>query len=436
MQNNLLNSSKKKIYKLARKSHLLLRSLLYVLSSSHWAMLLMLGIILLQLSVGALALSNRLSDYINRIERSQARALEIATTRAAALEASSLSDALPGKGAAAIGAPPQQKDQHSTSPSLQARDIESIIEQETTALADALAEEDAQRSLDNQQPEEEANTAELSDNQIEQQAELDRLVRDGVAALIAGDMRRSILNFEQAYSINPKHPAMLYYYGMAFDKILNPSKAREYYNALYALRNHAGIYFEKAARRITYGFITPEIMRGKLAFGPQIQRHRLNSDGECVSIILPILLAQGEEIRPEDIYIHIQFFDLVNSRKIQLSRQEPSLEWESGKPEWSNPEEKLLINYNIVQQGYEEHNNYADTKYYGFTAKLYYKGEPMDCISSPSALILHENRLRNKSNQNNFGTDGLLPYDDGLNSNLYEEAIPISDEDGLSTPAF
>ena len=68
---------------------------------------------------------------------------------------------------------------------------------------------------------------------------------------------------------------------------------------------------------------------------------------------------------------------------------------------------------------------YGDLRYYGFTAKLYYKGEPLDCISSPSSLILQEQRLNSRSQRHQIPTNSLLP-DDGLVP-AYEEATPASD---------
>ncbi|MBR1979477.1 MAG: hypothetical protein IJ985_08270, partial [Akkermansia sp.] len=50
------------------------------------------------------------------------------------------------------------------------------------------------------------------------------------------------------------------------------------------------------------------------------------------------------------------------------------------------------------------------------------KGEPLDCISTPSALILQEQRL-NSRRKPAAPASGLLP-DDGLEP---EEATPYSD---------
>ncbi|XBD73366.1 hypothetical protein ABFY27_10735 [Akkermansia massiliensis] len=75
----------------------------------------------------------------------------------------------------------------------------------------------------------------------------------------------------------------------------------------------------------------------------------------------------------------------------------------------------------------EETIAYGSLKYYGYTAKLYYKGEPMDCHASPPVLFLLE--------QMNQSSPSGMPeiYDGGLLPPV--EASPVSDSyDSLLPP--
>ncbi len=404
---------------------------------------------------------------------------DLARTHLAVVEAQLLSkgmtDSALTEGSAGIGAtaavqqaqfPPSTSDE---APPLRPRDIQTIIEQETggwteeddpvlqaaaghqadgngaepaegeetpadsdTATTHTAAPSAEPPAAETQPPLAETGSPDNSRSLSEDEAaELDRLIRKGISAMTAGDMRRCILSFEQARTINPNHPALLYYYGLAYDKLLNPNRAREHYMKLFHMRDRAGSYFERASRRLTYGLEQPSAMRGKLAFGPHQVRHSYDeNEGERVSILLPVLLAPGEEVRPDDLYVTFQAFDIVNGRKIEFARlAKPHMAWEKGTPTWAEWEENLRIDYAVPPLTQEELEAYGDLKYYGFTAKLYYKGEPLDCISSPSALILQEQRLlsrRAAAPHNN-----LLP-DDGLES---EEALPAADFlQELSTP--
>ena len=200
------------------------------------------------------------------------------------------------------------------------------------------------------------------------------------------------------------------------------------------MRDRAGVYFQRSARRLTYGFEQPGALRGKLSFGPHQMNHTYSADeGESIDILLPVILAPGESVRPDDIYIAIQFFDLVNGRKIEFSRlARPELSWQSESPTWQEWEEHLRISYKVPPLTQEEMDAYGDLKYYGFTAKLYYKGEPLDCISTPSALILQEQRLHSRRKTYTPRENSLFP-DDGLAPD--ESAVPVSDYTDNLLPA-
>ncbi len=306
---------------------------------------------------------------------------------------------------------------HNAPPPLRAADYETLVYEETgvviehgnDVLPDAVADT----------PEQTAAKARLKAEDAE---DLDRLIRQGIASLVQGDMRRCVLSFEEASLISPEHPALLYYYGMAYDKLLNPEKAREYYTRVFNMRSSAGKYFERASRRLKHGFDQPSDMRGKVSFGPYTHSHTTDPEtGERVSMRLPILVAPETELSPQDIFIHIQFFVLVNGRTIRYSPTDPSVMWENETQDWSDNEENIIISYNLPVLTKEEQDAYGEMTYYGFTAKFFYKGEPIDCISNPSALILHEQLINAREATRKHAAPASLLPDDGL-------ALPVEGE--------
>lgn len=393
------------------------RKLLHALVARRVVVALLITTIAVELAILGVGVTRRLDmAYQRSLEVSQAQLAVIEARELAHLEQNTQGSA----GIAATAAPPEDED---APPPLRVRDVDTILAQEGgfDFLEAGSTEEPA---ADVSQAEEEA-TGKLN---AEDKAEVDRLIRQGVSAMTAGDMRQCILNLEEGALLAPEHPALLYYYGMAYDKLLNPKKAREFYTRVFQMRDKAGSYFKRAAHRLTYGFDQPGAMRGKLSFGPHQVKHSYSPDtGEQVDMLLPVLLAPGEEVRPDDIYITIQFFDLVSGRRIEFSRMAtPQLSWQNEKPDWSNWEENLVARYSVPPLTQEQLDAYGDLRYYGFTAKLYYKGEPLDCISSPAALILQEQILNNRRRRQQYTpTNSLLP-DDGLVP-AYEEAAPMSD---------
>jgi hypothetical protein len=352
------------------------------------------------------------------------RSLEVSRAHLAVIEAREFErQNEQSKGSAGVTAPStQEEDDPDAPPPLRARDVDTILAQEGGFdFMDLGTEEPGPTPA--AEPAADEITGKLSP---EDREELDKLIRQGVAAMTAGDMRQCVLSLEEASLLCAEHPALLYYYGMAYDKLLNPKKAREYYTKVFQMRDKAGNYFKRAAHRLTYGFDQPAAMRGKLSFGPHQLKHTYSPDsGEQVDLLLPVMLAPGEDVRLEDLYIHVQFFDLVNGRRIGFSRGKVNWNWQNEKPDWAEWEENLVFSYSVPPLTQEEMDVYGDVRYYGFTAKLYYKGEPLDCLSTPSSLILHEQRLKSRSQQQHVPTNSLLP-DDGLVPE-YEEALPASD---------
>lgn len=251
--------------------------------------------------------------------------------------------------------------------------------------------------------------------------ELVRLVKEARVAHIEGDMRQCILKLEAAAAINPKHPAVLYFFGMAYETLKNVDKAREYYMAVFLLREKAGQFFDKAAFRLKNGFETAASMRGKMAFGPcQITRKSDAENGESVVLHLPVLLAPDEEINPTDVDIKVQFFDLVNGRDIALTRADASIRFMSEAANWADGEEVLEIVYHMPVLTDEEFAAYGELTYYGYAVRLYYKGELLDCEGSPRALVLVEQRLKSASPNASEVGDGVFDVST-------EEAVPVSD---------
>lgn len=387
--------------------------LLHTVLSRRVAVTLLIAAIATELAVLGVGVTRRL-DIANE------RSLEVSRAQLAVIEARELAQMeLNTQGSAGIAASPAAQSEADAPPPLRVRDVDTILAQEG-GFDFPESEETAPQP---QSPAEQEANSKLN---AEEREDLDSLIRQGVAAMAAGDMRQCILCLEEGSLLSAEHPALLYYYGMAYDKLLNPRKAREYYTQVFQMRDRAGSYFQRAAQRLTYGFDQAASLRGKLSFGPHQQKHNYSPEqGEQVDMLLPVLLAPGEEVRQEDLYIHIQFFDMVNGRRIAFSRGQVEWKWTSEKPSWEAWEENLQVSYKLPPLTQEEMDAYGDVRYYGFTAKLYYKGEPLDCLSTPSSLILQEQRLNARNRRQAMPSNSLLP-DDGLVPD-YEEAMPVSD---------
>lgn len=254
---------------------------------------------------------------------------------------------------------------------------------------------------------------------------LDQLIQEARAAQIEGDMRKAVLKLEEGLSQHANHPAVLYYLGLTYEMLQNATKAREYYVRVFQQRESAGPYYAEASRKLQMGFDVAEDMRGKIAFGPiHLFKEALADHEESITLTIPVTLAPGATIQPKDLHIEISFFDIINDKDIHKTRAriEESAQntWLKSTEDWAEEERTLTLTY-LSSPSDVELMALGDSRFYGYTAKLFYKGEPMDCKSYPNSLILIE--YKNKKNLSHFDeNEGLLPPAD---NDL--EAVPMSE---------
>lgn len=255
------------------------------------------------------------------------------------------------------------------------------------------------------------------------------LVKAARYAQIDGDLKVAVVKLEQAMRLEPDNPVVLYYYGLTYEWLRNADKSREFFLKVYTQREKAGKYFARAARHLQAGFSSPADLRGDMSFGTILEyRDPECPAGERVKLIVPILMKDGLNVRPEDLRVIVQFFDKVNGKKVEKTHApEPASRCVTEPADWVDGEEIMEVTYYMPPLTEEETIAYGSLKYYGYTAKLYYKGEPMDCHASPPVLFLLE--------QMNQSSPSGLPeiYDGGLLPPV--EASPVSDSyDSLLPP--
>ncbi|MBS5509294.1 MAG: hypothetical protein KHX31_11730 [Akkermansia sp.] len=270
------------------------------------------------------------------------------------------------------------------------------------------------------------NPAEAMPPMTEEVAELVKAAR---YAQIDGDLKVAVVKLEQAMRLEPDNPVVLYYYGLTYEWLRNADKSREFFLKVYTQREKAGKYFARAAQHLQAGFSSPADLRGDMSFGTILEyRDPECPAGERVKLIVPILMKDGLNVRPEDLRVIVQFFDKVNGKKVEKTHApEPSSRCVTEPADWADGEEIMEVTYYMPPLTEEETIAYGSLKYYGYTAKLYYKGEPMDCHASPPVLFLLE--------QMNQSSPSGMPeiYDGGLLPPV--EASPVSDSyDSLLPP--
>lgn len=151
--------------------------------------------------------------------------------------------------------------------------------------------------------------------------EVAELVKAARYAQIDGDLKVAVVKLEQAMRLEPDNPVVLYYYGLTYEWLRNADKSREFFLKVYTQREKAGKYFARAAQHLQAGFSSPADLRGDMSFGTILEyRDPECPAGERVKLIVPILMKDGLNVRPEDLRVIVQFFDKVNGKRWKNAR--------------------------------------------------------------------------------------------------------------------
>lgn len=240
-----------------------------------------------------------------------------------------------------------------------------------------------------------------------------------------GDLARAMLALEAGLDEHSEEPALLYELGLAYENLRNFRRAREIYLQLFKMGSEAGgEFFIRAGEKLSHGFADPVRYRGKLGFGSIIPRHQKLEDGtEELILRVPVEITPGLEVDPADLKIAVDFYDRVGRDDIESTVGVLVEErWLHEPVNWEDGEEILQLQWRLPPLSKFEREIVGERTYYGFVAKIYYKGEPMDAFASPRNLFL----IRKSSDSQflpmdeDFLRGGLLPSKNEIDLDEFE----------------
>lgn len=226
-------------------------------------------------------------------------------------------------------------------------------------------------------------------------AMVEKLVDEGRKARVAEDMGRAIIKLEEARSIDPREPNVLYELGLvyetmaAYDTAL-AEKAAEAYQAVFELgTTKAGALYPLAAAKLRDGIARPVDMRGKLALGRvRIFKDDAFQEGERVVLTVPVSAAPGSEPSADDFFVKVEFFDKSRNGDPQPAGSDcvTTYDWVSGAIDWLGGEEILRVSYILPPQEAGQAHLFGKRAYYGQVVELVYKNELIDSQAWPRHL--------------------------------------------------
>lgn len=208
-------------------------------------------------------------------------------------------------------------------------------------------------------------------------------------------MGAAIVKLEEARTLAPKEPNLLYELGLvyetmaAYDTAL-AEKAADAYQRVFELgTTGAGALYPLAAAKLRDGITRPLDMRGKLSLGrTRIFKDEAYQLGERVVLTIPVRAAPGSEPSGDDFSVLVKFFEkpLHGEPRRSGPETESKVEWISGAIEWLGGEEILRVTYILPSQNPGQEHLFGRRAYYGQVVELLYKNELIDSQAWPRHL--------------------------------------------------
>lgn len=223
---------------------------------------------------------------------------------------------------------------------------------------------------------------------------VERLVQEAKGLQMDGDIMRAALKLEEAGSIDPTEPAVMYHQASLYENTGNYVQAADHYQKVQQMGYKAGVYFKIAARKLTEGMDTAAARRNVISIGPMHVRKVESPQGvREAKLNISIQARPDAPINPDDVTVNVFFYDQINGAgggEVKSSGDTSVIDerWQDDLQDWKDVgnEERLIILYKIPDSNYTDEYLLGQREYYGFVVELVYKGEVIDQQARPRRL--------------------------------------------------
>lgn len=217
---------------------------------------------------------------------------------------------------------------------------------------------------------------------------VEKLVDEAKSFHQSGDVVKAILKLEEAESMDPKEPALMYRRALIYESMRNWERAGDQYNLLFMMGADIGAYYDIAADKIANGVKdSPDVVPFQL--GNVIKR--VSSDELSAQITIPVRRLSKRQIEPSQIDVRIFFYDIVDNKEVVPVPQQREVNiqkrWVTDSVDWESREEEVAeAVYTLPVLGRSDVHLFGERRYFGHVVELYYKGELMDQYAYPGRL--------------------------------------------------
>ena len=114
--------------------------------------------------------------------------------------------------------------------------------------------------------------------------------------------------------------------------------------------------------------------------------------GETVTVRMAIHSRLGRPVKPEDVGLVMEFYDLVEGSRIEETRSDPPASaWPTAPVDWGDAGTEIVEwRYHMPALGEEMTAQIGERGYYGYIARLYYKDRLQDLVAEPRTLLARQ----------------------------------------------
>ena len=229
-------------------------------------------------------------------------------------------------------------------------------------------------------------------------ARLNELLTLASALEDRGDMNNALTHLREAYALAPEDPRVLSELATAYEKIGAVDKAMDLWQQIFKMGKAAGSYYDMASTKLVPPDSTPDaeskhddegfLPGSVLAIASITRADSLETPGKKFSLNVPVKARPGALI--DDVHavtVYVIFYEQTDDKTIVQTNANVTNNWITTPIDWNQN------NIQILQVGYsaamldKKTINLEPRTYYGYIARVYYKGQLQDAHAEPASLL-------------------------------------------------
>jgi hypothetical protein len=232
-----------------------------------------------------------------------------------------------------------------------------------------------------------------------------------------GDLANALVKLREARLIEPRNAFVMAEIASTYEKMENLPQAQAYWRELRAMGDAAGVLRELADYKLGRGTTQPSGLtngpdftaptganrdasglppEAVMGFADLAQEQNKDADGHpFLTVRLTVKARPKPAVEPRDVFVLVYFYETVEGQYIVQTNADVSYHWRSRPADWAEDKNTEVLEVDYRQPGAlpgddlpaDKAEGLEIRKYYGYIARIYYKGDLQDAAAEPASLL-------------------------------------------------